>query len=84
MIAYHATRALAAVLADGCVRPTRLRDVYVFDARDAAERYAATFGYEGVVAVDVLPGAVVSRWRPAYAGGARVLRVLGHVPVVSS
>lgn len=75
MRGWHATRDLEAVLADGFVRPMRMPFVYVFDAQDAAEKYAAEFGYDAVVEVEVVPGSIVGRWKPSYAHGASVLRV---------
>ena len=50
---WHATRALDAVVADGWVRPMRMEFVYAFTTREAAERYASEFGYEGIVEIDL-------------------------------
>lgn len=70
---WHATRALEAVLADGWVRPTRMDKVYTFSTREAAETYAAEFGYEAVVEVVGDKDYLVGRWTPSYASGADVL-----------
>lgn len=79
---YHATRALEAVLADGWVRPMRMPNVYAFTTREAAESYAAEFGYDAVVEIEVDSGTVVARWRPSYAAGGTVVMIRGAARVV--
>lgn len=81
---WHATRDLAAVLADGWVRPMRMPHVYTFSTRAAAEHYAAEFGYEGIVEVEVEARAIARRWAPAYASGAEVVMLRGPVRVISA
>ena len=82
MRAFHATKALDAILTDGWVRPMRMAHTYAFTERVAAEKYAVEFGYEGVVEVEVDPAAVVGRWKPSYANGAVVLKCVGALRTV--
>ncbi len=82
MTAYHATRALSAVLADGKVKPARMAHVYAFTDRSAADAYAAEFGYPDVVAVDVPAASVVARWAPSYCSAGKVLKIRGAVTVI--
>jgi hypothetical protein len=79
---WHATRALDAVMADGWVRPMRMAYVYAFTTREAAQKYAADFGYDAVVEVESGSAAVRGRWSPAYAGGADVVCLRDPVRVV--
>lgn len=82
MRAFHATRALAAVMEDGWVRPMRMGHVYAFSTRESAEAYAQEFGYDAIVEVEIEATLIVARWRPSYAHGAIVYKILGPVAVV--
>lgn len=82
---WHATRALEAVLADGWVRPMRMPYAYAFTTKEAAELYAAEFGYDAVLEVEVEDGVgnIVGRWSPSYANGADVVCLRGPAKVVA-
>lgn len=80
--AWHATRHLADLLADGLVKPARLPFVYLFTDPDDAREYAAQFGYEAVVSVELPRESIVSRWSPSYAPRGKVLKVAGVARVL--
>lgn len=83
MIAFHATRDATAVLTDGWVRPARMKDVYAFTDRSAAEWYCQEFGYGEIVMIDVPKGSILARWTPSYCKAGRVLRIGRECRVVT-
>jgi hypothetical protein len=69
MKAYHVTDEIGytGIIADGCIKPCRLANVYLFRNRADAEGYLVGFGKCHILEVEITSSQIESQWKPSYA-----------------
>jgi hypothetical protein len=73
---WHATNQICKIYRDKCVKADRMKSVYLFDTADSAAYYAKAFDCSDVIKVIYNASDVAGTWKPKYARGGKVIRLI--------